>query len=139
MSTPTKTIRQSELIQGAQPTEVYDALLDGRKHSKLIGSKATGKAAVGSDFTAWDGYISGHILELDPGKRILQTWLTTEWPEGAEPSQVEWTFEPRNGGTQVTLVHSRVPGSQADSYTQGWLDFYWEPMKSYFSDKLTAS
>ena len=133
MPSTTKTIRQTEFIPGVLSAEIYEALLDGRKHGKLIGSKATGKAVVGSDFTAWDGYISGKILELDPGKRILQIWQTTEWPEGAEPSQVEWTFEPKNDGTQVTLDHSNVPASQADSYKQGWVDFYWVPMKSYFN------
>ena len=110
----------------------YEALLDGKKHSKLIGSKCTGKAAVGSSFTAWDGYISGKVLELDPGKRILQEWETTEWPENAPPSIVEWSFQDKDGGTKVTLIHSKVPSEQAASYQKGWIDFYWTPMKAYF-------
>jgi len=133
MPAKTKTIKQSEFIPSVKPTEVYDALLDGKKHSKLIGSKATGKPAVGSAFTAWDGYISGTILELDPGKRIFQDWSTTNWPEGAPPSRVEWSFQAKRGGTQVTLVHSKVPAEQADSYRKGWIDFYWTPMKKYFA------
>lgn len=133
MAAKTKTIRQSEFLPGVKPQEVYDALLVGKKHSKLIGSKCTGKAAVGSKFTAWDGYISGKNLELEPGRRILQQWETTEWPEGAEPSLVEWGFQEQKGGTKVTLVHSKVPPEQADSYRQGWIDFYWEPMKAHFA------
>ncbi len=129
----TKTINQTEFIAGVQPPTIYDALLDGKKHGQLIGSKATGKAEVGTDFTAWDGYIEGTNLELEPGKRILQSWETSEWPEGAERSLVEWTFEAKDGGTQVTLVHSKVPASQADSYKKGWVDFYWTPMKTYFA------
>jgi len=54
-----------EFIPSIKPIQVYEALLDGKKHSRLIGSKCTGKAAVGSSFTAWDGYISGKVLELE--------------------------------------------------------------------------
>jgi hypothetical protein len=30
------------------------------------------------------------------------------------------------------MVHSKVPVEQGDEYAQGWIDFYWEPMKKYF-------
>jgi activator of HSP90 ATPase len=127
------TIRQTEFIPAVKPAEVFDALLDGKKHSKLTGGKATGSATVGSTFTAWDGYISGKNLELEPGERILQDWQTTEWPDGAPASQVEWTFRAKDGGTEVTLVHSNVPPEQVESYRQGWIDYYWDPMKEYFA------
>ncbi len=129
----TRTITQSEFFTSVKPLEVYEALLDGKKHSKLTGGKATGSAVVGSKFTAWDGYISGTNLELEPGKRIFQTWQTTEWPEGAAPSNLEWLFKEVDGGTKVKMVHSKVPAEQADSYRQGWVDFYWTPMKAYFA------
>ena len=38
-----------------------------------------------------------------------------------------------SGGTEVRMVHSNVPAEQADSYRQGWVDFYWNPLKAYFS------
>jgi hypothetical protein len=34
---------------------------------------------------------------------------------------------------RVTLVHSEVPESQAAAYRQGWVDYYWTPLKEYFS------
>jgi len=133
MSENTKTIKQTEFIPSVKPDVVYDALLDGKKHSKLIGGKATGEPTVGSTFTSWDGYITGTNLELEPGKRILQDWSTAEWPDGARPSKLEWTFTGKDGGTEVTLVHSEVPAEQAESYRQGWVDYYWTPMKAYFA------
>jgi hypothetical protein len=30
------------------------------------------------------------------------------------------------------MVHSNVPAEQADDYAQGWIDFYWKPLKEYF-------
>lgn len=133
MAAATKTIRQSEFFPSVKPQRIYHAFLNGKEHSAMTGSKATAEAHAGGKFTAWDGYIFGTNLELDPGKRILQKWQTTEWPEGAEPSLLEWTFVEKDGGAEVTMVHSKVPAAQAESYRQGWIDYYWSPMKEYFA------
>ena len=133
MAAPTKTIHQSEFFPSTPAIRIYEALLDGRKHSKMTGAKATGDPHVGGKFTAWDGYISGANLELEPGVKIVQSWQTTEWPEGAEPSHLEWHFIEKDGGTEVKMIHSKVPASQAESYRQGWIDYYWTPMKEYFA------
>lgn len=128
-----RTIRQKVVVP-ASPEEVYDAFLDARRHAAFTGSPATCSARVGGHFTAWDGYIFGVNRELEKGRRIVQEWQTTEWPEGAAPSLVEFSFVPVKGGTEVRLVHSQVPAEQADSYRQGWIDFYWEPLAAYFAE-----
>jgi activator of HSP90 ATPase len=125
-------IRQKTLIP-ATPDEVYEAFLDAKKHSAFTGSKATCDTKVGGRFSAWDGYISGKNLELEKGKRIVQEWMTTEWPEGYPPSRLELTFKKTPKGTEVSMVHSEAPAKQAADVEQGWVDFYWKPLKEYFS------
>jgi activator of HSP90 ATPase len=71
---------------------------------------------------------------LVKGKRIVQEWKTTEWPD-YPPSIVEFTLKKKGIGTKLTMVHSKVPSEQAESYRQGWIDFYWEPMKKYFKKR----
>jgi activator of HSP90 ATPase len=48
---------------------------------------------------------------------------------------LEFTFKEKKGGTEVTMVQSRVPADQAEPYRQGWTNFYWKPMKEYFEKK----
>ena len=127
-----KTITQKVAVS-ATPGEVYDAFVTPRRHASFTGSPATGSIKVGGKFTAWDGYISGVNRELVKGKRIVQDWRTTEWPEGAADSRVEFSFTAVKGGTEVRLVHSNVPAEQAESYRQGWIDYYWTPLKAYFA------
>lgn len=126
------TTIEDKVVIPATPDEVYDAFLDPKKHAAFTGSKATGSPKVGAKFTAWDGYISGKNLELEKGKRIVQEWVTTGWPEGYAPSRLELTFTRVKGGTEISMVHSNVPAEQADDYAQGWKDFYWKPLKEYF-------
>ena len=91
--------------------------------------------AVGGKFTAWEGYIFGRNLELVRGKKIVQEWSTTEWPEGYPPSRLEITLTKSREGTTLRMVHSRVPASQRADYAQGWKDSYWNPLKEYFKAK----
>jgi len=130
----TTSIRQRRLIPAA-PEEVYDAFVNAQKHTEFTGAKATCDAKVGGRFTAWDGYITGRNLELKPGKSIVQEWTTTEWPDGSPPSRVEFTFARKGAATEVAMVHSNVPASQAGSYREGWTAYYWKPLKEYFQKK----
>lgn len=131
----TTTITQTVEIP-ASPDEVYDGFTNPKIHEAMTGGRATGKAEVGADFTAWDGYITGKYLELIPNKKIVAEWSTTEWPDGAEPSRLELTFEPMGENkTKLTIFHSHVPPQQVADYDAGWHEHYWEPMTDYFASR----
>lgn len=115
----------------AKPSEVYRALTDAKAHSEFTGSPATTSDEVGAEFQAWDGYISGKNLELVKNKKIVQEWETTEWPKGYPRSRLEITLTAKEGGTELKMVHSKVPAEQVDEYTSGWHSSYWEPLKQY--------
>lgn len=134
MKTDVKTIKQVVIVS-ASPEEVYHAYLDPKKHGEFTGSKATGDPVVGGKMTAWDGYISGRYLELKDGERIVQEWITTDWVEGYPASRLELTFKKVPEGTEITMVNSNVPKEQADEVADGWMEFYWNPLKEYFSGK----
>jgi activator of HSP90 ATPase len=123
----TKTIRQSVTIK-ASPHDVYEALMDSKKHAKFTGGKATISREVGGKFTAYDGYAEGVNLELVPDNKIVQTWRADDWPEG-HYSKITYTLRGAAGGTNLTFTQSDVPEDQYDDVSQGWRDYYWAPMK----------
>ncbi len=122
----------SELFPAA-PERVYAAWLDSKTHAAMTGSPADIDPRPGAAFSAWDGYISGTTLELDPPGRILQAWRTTEFPEGAPDSLLEVLLTAEGEGTRLTLRHTQIPDGQGEGYRQGWEDFYFQPMQEYFS------
>jgi activator of HSP90 ATPase len=130
----TTTIKQTVIIP-TDPKQVYEAFMDAKIHSEFTGSKATCNPIVGGRFTAWDGYIFGKNLELEEGKKIVQEWKTTEWLKGYAPSRFELSFIRVKEGTKVVMVHSNVPDEQANELADGWNEFYWAPLKKYFSRK----
>ncbi|HUK79624.1 MAG TPA: SRPBCC domain-containing protein [Nitrososphaerales archaeon] len=128
------TIKQTALID-ASPLEVYEAYVDPEKHAAFTGQATTGTPKVGGRFTAGDGYSRGKYLKLEKGKRILHDWKTTEWPEGYPPSLLELTLKAKGKKTELTMVQSKVPEEQVDYYSEGWKQYYWEPLKEYFDKK----
>ncbi len=116
----------------ASPAEIYHAWLSTKGHTLMTGSPARVSGKVGGKFTAWDGYISGRTLQLEPDRRIVQGWRTAEFPAEAPDSRLEVLLEKVKGGTRVTFIHAELPAGQAASYKLGWKDFYFKPMKRYF-------
>jgi uncharacterized protein YndB with AHSA1/START domain len=125
-------IRQTVLLE-ASPVEVYAAYTDPKKHAAFTGQAARGAPKVGGKFTAGDDYIMAKYLELEKGKKILQEWTTTEWPEGYPPSLLELTLKAKGKKTELTMVHSKVPQDRVEYYAEGWKEFYWEPLKKYLA------
>ncbi len=114
------------------PETLYNAWLDSETHTAMTGGEtATCNPEVGGSFTAWDGYIEGENLELEPGKRIVQAWRTTAFQESDPDSKLEILFEPVPIGTKLRLNHSNIPDGGAD-YEKGWEDYYFVPMREFF-------
>jgi activator of HSP90 ATPase len=127
----TETIHATAVLE-ATPKAIYEAWLDGDKHALMTGGGATSNGHVGQRFTAWDDYITGTHLELQPGRRIVQAWRTTQFPASAPDSRVIVVLDPEAGGTRITIVHTDIPQGQGSSYESGWEEHYFEPMRHYF-------
>lgn len=123
------------IVLPAGAKALYEAWMSGKGHSAFTGAKAVVSPKIGGKFSAWDGYIFGKTLELKPYKKIVQSWRTTEFPEGSKDSRLEIIFEEAKGGTKMTLVHTEIPEGQGGEYRQGWSDYYFKPMKEYFGKK----
>jgi uncharacterized protein YndB with AHSA1/START domain len=130
---PTDSILLSRILP-ATPEQIYAAWLDAAGHTAMTGSPATVEAAeVGGRFTAWDGYIDGSFVALEPGARIVQSWRSDDFPADALDSLLEVRLEPVPGGTRVTLRHGDLPEGHGPALLEGWEEFYLAPMARYFS------
>jgi activator of HSP90 ATPase len=127
----TKTIRQTVTFQ-ATPTEVYQMLMDSRKHQSLSGEKANISKRVGGRFTAWGSHITGVNLVLKPGERIVQAWRATGWPPDYYSIAI---FELRKIGkaTKLQFTQIGVPPNRYSGHYRGWIETYWTPMREIFA------
>jgi activator of HSP90 ATPase len=132
-----KTIRQTVAISAA-PLDVYEALMDSRTHARFTGSAARINPQVGGRFETYDGYAEGTNLELVPGRKIVQAWRAGDWPEG-HYSTVTFALAKAVDGTTLTFTQRGVPNDQEAAIRQGWIEFYWEPLRRLFATAATRS
>ena len=63
-----------------------------------------------------------------PNQKIVQSWRGSDWPQG-HYSTATFSLGEAKGGTRLTFAQTGVPDEFYESISQGWRDFYWEPMK----------
>ena len=127
-------MRESFIITefiNASPLALYTAWLNSEQHSAMTGGEAQCSDQEGAPFTAWDGYIWGKNIQLIPGKKIVQSWRTSEFEESDEDSLLTIELESTKEGTKMTLRHANIPERQTQ-YLKGWEDHYFIPMKNHF-------
>ena len=130
----TKIIKQTVLFR-VPPEKVYDALMDSKKHAAFTRDTAKIGKKVGERFTAYGGYAEGKNVEMIPAKKIVQSWRVSDWGEG-HYSNVTFLFEETKEGTKMTFIQEGVPEESYEDIKQGWVDYYWEPMKKMLEKGL---
>ncbi len=128
------TIRQTVLFD-ASPHDVFEALVDSKKHAAFTGDKAKIDRRVGGTFSVFGGYATGKTLRLEKDKVIIQSWRSTDFAKDDPDSTVSFRFSKSGNRTRLIFVHSIVPDAQAADIKQGWIDFYWTPLKEYLGPR----
>ena len=129
----TSNINQTVIITGATPHDIYEILMDEKKHAKLVNSSARIDRTEGGKFEIYDGYIEGTNIELVQDKKIVQYWRGEEecWPR-EHFSKLTIELEKEKDSTRITLYQEGVPQECVDDFDNGWYEFYWNPLQELF-------
>lgn len=115
----------------ATPDEVYLALTNPTTIQLWTGEPAEMEAVPGTEFSMWDGAISGKNLEFEPGKKIVQQWYFDGMPE---PSIVTIKLHADKAGTSAELRHTNIPDEEFDDMAEGWNDSYFGALIDFYQD-----
>lgn len=125
----TKNLSQSVTLR-AKPKDVYELLVDPKKHAKFSRAAAKMDARPGGRFTHYDGSLEGFVVDLEPNRRIVLAWRSTGWARGAY-SIAEFTLTPVATGTRLHFRQYGIPTDDFEGIRDGWRTYYWKPMKEY--------
>ena len=133
----TKSIKQTVTVN-AKPEEVYELLMDAKKHSIATGASAKITTIEGSKYSAHDGYISGKNLQLIKDKLIVQSWRAQGWEKEDVDSTFIINLKAKGNDVVLEMTHANIPDQHAESINKGWHDHYWKPWKKYLKGKPIA-
>jgi uncharacterized protein YndB with AHSA1/START domain len=100
--------------------------------------RSEGKGADGHAF-----HVEGEVVEVDPPRRLVQTWKPS-WEPGPATT-ITYTLDAVDGGTRVTVRHTGFVNpascdSHANGWTRvlGWLDGHFASEDQHFLLRLIA-
>ena len=113
----------------APPEDVYTALTNPFTLELWTGDPAEMSTEPGSEFSLWEGNITGKNLEFEEGKKIVQKWYFDGEP--AE-SIVTIKLHPDRAGTSVELKHTNIPDAAYMDIAEGWDSSYFGALAEFF-------
>jgi activator of HSP90 ATPase len=115
-----KTFKRTFKIN-AEPSDVYSALTNPYTIELWSGYPAVMSEEPGSEFSLWDGDITGKNLEFIKNKKVVQEWYFGDQPG---KSIVTITIQPDREDSAVTVEHTNIPDSDFAEIAEGWREYY---------------
>jgi len=109
--------------------------LDPSIHNAIIGAPVEIGDERGSNFQAFDGALTGTILEVIKPRLIIMSWRSNAFKTEDPDSTLILSFTPEGDEGQIELIHLDVPDHDYDGVIQGWEKYYWTPWRAYLESK----
>jgi activator of HSP90 ATPase len=124
-----KTFKKTFKIK-AEAADVYAALTNPYTIELWSGYPAEMSTEPGSEFSLWEGDISGKNLEFVQDKKVVQEWYFGDQPE---KSVVTITIWPDRENSSVTVEHTNIPDEEFDDIAEGWREYYIDAISNFFN------
>ncbi len=124
-----KTFKKSFKIN-AEPSDVYSAITNPYTIELWSGYPAIMSTEPGSEFSLWEGDITGKNLEFVQDKKIVQEWYFGDQPG---KSIVTITISPDRENSLVTVEQSNIPDEEFSGIADGWREYYIGAIIQFFN------
>jgi len=124
-----KTYKKTFKIN-AEPSDVYSALTNPYTIELWTGYPAQMSTEPESEFSLWEGDITGKNIEFVQDRKVVQEWYFGDQPE---KSLVTITITPDRENSQVTVEHSNIPDEEFSDIAEGWKEYYIGAITTFFN------
>lgn len=115
----------------APPETVYLALTNPLTIQLWTGEVAEMATEPNTEFSLWDGSITGMNLEFEPNRKIVQQWY---FGDQKEKSIVTIKLHPAPEGTSAELSHTNIPDAAFGDISEGWNTAYFGALVEFYAD-----
>jgi activator of HSP90 ATPase len=124
-----KTFQKTFRIN-AEPSDVYSALTNPYTIELWSGYPAVMSEVPGSEFSLWEGDITGKNLEFIRDKKVMQEWY---FGGQTDKSIVTISIQPDGENSQVTVEHTNIPDNDFADIAEGWREYYIGAIVNFFN------
>ena len=109
-------IRQTVVLP-ASAEALFEMYLDPSAHQAITGARVVIGDKRGARFQAFDGALTGTMLEVVRPSLIVQSWRSTEFKAENPDSTLILSFSPEGDKGRIDLIHLDVPDHDYDGVT----------------------
>ncbi len=124
-----KTFKKTFKIN-AEPSDIYSALTNPYTIELWSGYPAKMSTETGSEFSLWEGDITGRNVEFIQDKKVVQEWY---FGNQDDKSIVTIIISPDGENSQVTVEHTNIPDDDFAEISEGWREFYIGAIMNFFN------
>ena len=125
MKTFNKTFRIN-----AEPSDVYSALTNPFTIELWSGYPAVMSEDPGSEFSLWEGDITGRNIEFVRNSKVVQEWY---FGDQQEKSIVTITISSDGENSLVTVEQTNIPDEDFQEISEGWREYYIGAITGFFN------
>jgi activator of HSP90 ATPase len=123
-------IRQTVVLP-ASAEALFDMYLDPNGHQAITGAPVVIGSEKGARFEAFNGSLTGKIIDVVRPWLIVQFWRSTEFKD-TDPDSILILFFTQEGDQgRIDLIHLDVPDQDFEGVTRGWEQYYWKPWRAH--------
>ena len=126
-----RNVIYKSVVLAAPAEKLFNMYLDPSLHAAITGAPVTIGEQSGSVFGAFDGRLSGMILQVVRPSLIVQSWRSFHFREEDPDATLIITFNPEGKQGRIDLVHLDVPDHDYDAVNRGWETRYLTPWREY--------
>jgi len=115
----------------ATPADIYRALTNPLTIRLWTGDPAEMSTEPGSEFSLWDGNITGKNIAFEDDRKIVQQWYFGDQPED---SIVTILLHAHKQGTSVELTQTNIPDEEYDDMVEGWDESYFGSLCEFYEE-----
>jgi Activator of HSP90 ATPase len=124
-----KTFKKTFKIN-AEPSDIYSAVTNPYTIELWSGYPAQMSTEPGSEFSLWEGDITGKNLEFVQDKKVVQEWY---FGDQVDKSIVTITIAPDRENSLVTVEHTNIPDEEFNDIAEGWREYYIGTIINFFN------
>jgi activator of HSP90 ATPase len=124
-----KTFKKTFRIN-AEPSDIYSALTNPFTIELWSGYPSKMSDEPGSEFSLWEGDITGRNLEFIQDKKVVQEWYFGDQPD---KSIVTISISPDGENSLVTVEHTNIPDDDFTEISEGWREYYIGAIMNFFN------
>ena len=114
----------------AEPADIYSALTNPYTIELWSGYPAIMSEQPGTEFSLWEGDITGRNIEFVKDRKVVQEWY---FGDQEEKSIVTITIFPDKDNSSVTVEHTNIPDDDFAGITEGWREYYFGAITAFFN------